>query len=140
MIHCGFHQADDGHVHLHVVLCCDLQALVHELRITNQVMYVNPAVEDAQYQLLQELFAWEAIVTMLPRIQHSRYQVRIRAVDRFVPYGNLSHGASVERLEFCSLLYYLILFVCVYLYIYLFFTYLICWFLHCLFLFLSVYA
>ncbi|XP_076442165.1 cytoplasmic dynein 1 heavy chain 1-like isoform X5 [Babylonia areolata] len=52
-----------------------IKPLVHELRITNQVMYVNPPVEDAQYQLLQELFAWEAIITNLPRIQHSRYQV-----------------------------------------------------------------
>lgn len=60
------------------MFCSDLQPLVHELRITNQVMYVNPPVEDAQYQLLQELFAWEAIVTMLPRIQHSRYQVRLQ--------------------------------------------------------------
>ena len=58
-------------------VCTAVQPLVHELRITNQVMYVNPPVEDAQYQLLQELFAWEAIVTMLPRIQHSRYQVGI---------------------------------------------------------------
>ncbi|KAK7504322.1 hypothetical protein BaRGS_00004626, partial [Batillaria attramentaria] len=53
----------------------NIKPLIHELRITNQLMYVNPPVEDAQYQLLQELFAWEAIVTMLPRIQHSRYQV-----------------------------------------------------------------
>jgi dynein heavy chain 1 len=52
--------------------------LVHELRITNQLMFVNPSVEDAQYQLLQELFAWEAIITQLPRIQHSRYQVCIQ--------------------------------------------------------------
>ena len=64
------------------MFCSDLQPLVHELRITNQVMYVNPPVEDAQYQLLQELFAWEAIVTMLPRIQHSRYQVRLQIWQR----------------------------------------------------------
>ncbi|XP_014790579.2 cytoplasmic dynein 1 heavy chain 1 [Octopus bimaculoides] len=50
-------------------------ALVHELRITNQLIYVNPPVEDARYHIMQELFAWEAIVTSLPRIQHSRYQV-----------------------------------------------------------------
>ena len=69
-------------------LCCiDFQPLVHELRITNQVMYVNPPVEDAQYQLLQELFAWEAIITMLPRIQHSRYQVRMQTFGKFLPYN-----------------------------------------------------
>uniref|UniRef100_A0A0L8I729 Dynein heavy chain, cytosolic n=1 Tax=Octopus bimaculoides TaxID=37653 RepID=A0A0L8I729_OCTBM len=53
----------------------DQEALVHELRITNQLIYVNPPVEDARYHIMQELFAWEAIVTSLPRIQHSRYQV-----------------------------------------------------------------
>lgn len=52
-----------------------IKALVHELRITNQLIYVNPPVEDARYHIMQELFAWEAIVTSLPRIQHSRYQV-----------------------------------------------------------------
>lgn len=53
-----------------------LQALIHELRITNQVIYVQPSVEDARFNIMQELFAWEAIITSLPRIQHSRYQVQ----------------------------------------------------------------
>ncbi|RUS77140.1 hypothetical protein EGW08_015096 [Elysia chlorotica] len=56
-----------------------IKSLVHELRITNQLMYVNPPLEDAQYNLLQELFAWQAIITTLPRIQHSRYQVGLQS-------------------------------------------------------------
>ncbi|XP_059178510.1 cytoplasmic dynein 1 heavy chain 1-like isoform X2 [Physella acuta] len=56
-----------------------IKSLVHELRITNQLMYVSPPVEDAQFNILQELFAWEAVITSLPRIQHSRYQVGLQA-------------------------------------------------------------
>ena len=52
------------------------QTFVHELRITNQLIYVSPPVEDARVNIMQELFGWEAIVTSLPRIKHSRYQVR----------------------------------------------------------------
>ncbi|XP_012938795.1 cytoplasmic dynein 1 heavy chain 1 [Aplysia californica] len=56
-----------------------IKSLVHELRITNQLMYVSPPTEDAQFKILQELFAWEAVVTSLPRIQHSRYQVGLQS-------------------------------------------------------------
>ena len=52
-----------------------LQQHGYELRIMNQMMYLNPPVEEAQQNLLQELFSWEAILLSLPRIQHSRYQV-----------------------------------------------------------------
>lgn len=51
------------------------QDLIHEIRVTNQIMYLQPPVEDAREQLHHEMFAWEAVVTQLPRIQHSRYQV-----------------------------------------------------------------
>ncbi|XP_074643936.1 cytoplasmic dynein 1 heavy chain 1-like isoform X2 [Tubulanus polymorphus] len=52
-----------------------IKSLIHELRITNQLMYLNPPLEDARFNLLQDLFLWEAIIVKLPRIQHSRYQV-----------------------------------------------------------------
>ena len=52
-----------------------LQELIHELRITNQMMYLHPPVEAARESLHQEMFAWEAVVLQLPRVQHSRYQV-----------------------------------------------------------------
>ncbi|KAK6191509.1 hypothetical protein SNE40_003176 [Patella caerulea] len=53
-----------------------IKPLIHELRITNQVIYLNPPMEDARFNILQELFAWEAVITGLPRIQHSRYKVQ----------------------------------------------------------------
>ena len=49
--------------------------MIHELRITNQVMYLNPPLEEARFHITQELFSWQAVITTLPRIQHSRYQV-----------------------------------------------------------------
>ena len=54
------------------------QTFVHELRITNQLIYVNPPVEEARVNIMQELFSWEAIIASLPRIKHSRYQVRYK--------------------------------------------------------------
>lgn len=52
-----------------------IQVQVHEIRITNQVMYVSPSVEEARFNLLQELFAWENVILTLNRIESSRYQV-----------------------------------------------------------------
>lgn len=54
-----------------------LQNVVHELRITNQVIYLNPPIEDCRYKLFQELFAWKMVILSLPRIQSQRYQVRL---------------------------------------------------------------
>uniref|UniRef100_T1JGT9 Dynein heavy chain, cytoplasmic n=1 Tax=Strigamia maritima TaxID=126957 RepID=T1JGT9_STRMM len=50
-------------------------ALVHEVRITNQMMYLHPSIEEARYNIMQQLFGWEAIVLALNRIQSTRYQV-----------------------------------------------------------------
>lgn len=36
---------------------------LHEVRITNQTMYLYPSIEDARFQIMQQLFAWQAIVT-----------------------------------------------------------------------------
>lgn len=49
--------------------------LVHEVRITNQVIYVSPSVEEARYNIMQQLFAWQNVVLLQNRIQSSRYQV-----------------------------------------------------------------
>ena len=48
---------------------------MHELRITNQVMYLSPPLEDVRVCLIDELTAWEANVIGLSRISHARYQV-----------------------------------------------------------------
>ncbi|CAB0033630.1 unnamed protein product [Trichogramma brassicae] len=52
-----------------------IQNQFHEVRITNQTMYLYPSIEDARFQIMQQLFAWQAIVTSQTRIQSSRYQV-----------------------------------------------------------------
>ncbi|XP_049288218.1 dynein heavy chain, cytoplasmic isoform X3 [Anopheles funestus] len=52
-----------------------IQRAIHEIRITNQQMYLYPSIEEARFQIMQQLFAWEAIVTSQTRLQSSRYQV-----------------------------------------------------------------
>ncbi|XP_063040383.1 cytoplasmic dynein 1 heavy chain 1 isoform X1 [Engraulis encrasicolus] len=54
-----------------------IKNIVHELRITNQVIYLNPPIEDCRYKLYQELFAWKMVILALPRIQSQRYQVGV---------------------------------------------------------------
>lgn len=41
----------------------EIQNQLHEVRITNQTMYLFPSIEDARFQIMQQLFAWQAIVT-----------------------------------------------------------------------------
>ncbi|XP_047193613.1 cytoplasmic dynein 1 heavy chain 1 isoform X1 [Scophthalmus maximus] len=54
-----------------------IKNVVHELRITNQVIYLNPPIEDCRYMLYQEMFAWKMVILSLPRIQSQRYQVGV---------------------------------------------------------------
>ncbi|XP_060529688.1 dynein heavy chain, cytoplasmic isoform X3 [Cylas formicarius] len=54
-----------------------IQTMVHEVRITNQTMYLYPSIEEARFQIMQQMFAWQAIVTSQQRLQSSRYQVGI---------------------------------------------------------------
>ncbi|XP_026482181.1 dynein heavy chain, cytoplasmic isoform X8 [Ctenocephalides felis] len=54
-----------------------IQMAVHEIRITNQQMYLFPSIEEARFQITQQLFAWQAIVTSQTRLQSSRYQVGV---------------------------------------------------------------
>lgn len=60
-----------------IIWCWNLvhvQKFVHELRITNQVMYLNPPVEEVRMNVIGELYAWESNILTLSRITHSRYQ------------------------------------------------------------------
>ncbi|XP_039279680.1 dynein heavy chain, cytoplasmic [Nilaparvata lugens] len=52
-----------------------IQVMIHEVRITNQIMYLFPSIEEARLQIIQQMFQWEAIVTSQIRLQSSRYQV-----------------------------------------------------------------
>uniref|UniRef100_A0A8C0GMH1 Dynein cytoplasmic 1 heavy chain 1 n=1 Tax=Chelonoidis abingdonii TaxID=106734 RepID=A0A8C0GMH1_CHEAB len=54
-----------------------IKNIVHELRITNQVIYLNPPIEECRYKLYQEMFSWKMVILSLPRIQSQRYQVGV---------------------------------------------------------------
>ena len=45
---------------------------MHDIRITNQIMYLHPPIEDCWYNVLQKLLAWQAVVTSQNRIQSNR--------------------------------------------------------------------
>ena len=48
------------------------QRQMHDIRITNQIMYLHPTIEDCRYYMLQKLLAWQAVVTSQNRIQINR--------------------------------------------------------------------
>ncbi|KAI7869607.1 dynein heavy chain [Mucor mucedo] len=52
----------------------DLQPIVHEIRIRNQLMYLDPPIEQARTSWWFQLHDWLAVVCHLPRIQSSRYE------------------------------------------------------------------
>ena len=52
-----------------------IKKMLHDIRITNQIMYLHPSIEDCRCTVMQQLFAWEAVVTSQERIQSTRYQV-----------------------------------------------------------------
>ncbi|XP_073982188.1 dynein heavy chain, cytoplasmic isoform X4 [Rhodnius prolixus] len=55
--------------------------LTHEVRITNQIMYLYPSVEEARFLIMQQLFSWQAVVTRQIRLQSSRYQVGLDRIS-----------------------------------------------------------
>ncbi|KAK3828336.1 MAG: dynein heavy chain [Benniella sp.] len=52
-----------------------LKVLVHEIRIKNQVMYLDPPVEQARASWYSQLHDWLSVVCTLNRIQSSRYEI-----------------------------------------------------------------
>ncbi|CAG0913348.1 unnamed protein product [Notodromas monacha] len=56
-----------------------IKRMVHELRITNQIMYLHPHMEATRHQLYCELFAWENVILLQDRIQSTRYQVALES-------------------------------------------------------------
>ena len=46
-----------------------IRKMMHDIRITNQIMYLHPSIESCRCDVLQQLFAWEAVVTSQERIQ-----------------------------------------------------------------------
>ncbi|XP_065167911.1 dynein heavy chain, cytoplasmic isoform X2 [Atheta coriaria] len=70
----------------------EIKTVVHEVRITNQTMYLFPSIEEARFQIMQQMFAWQAIVTSQQRLQSTRYQV---GVDK---HGNESYRKILTKL------------------------------------------
>ena len=52
-----------------------ITSMVHEIQIRNQVMYLNPPPETAREQLFHQLQEYLGVITNIPRIQSSRFQV-----------------------------------------------------------------
>ncbi|VDK17416.1 unnamed protein product [Anisakis simplex] len=59
------------------VLLPALQPIVLEMRVTSQVMYVSPSIEQARAHLLDQLLAWQSIVISQPRISSTRFQLAL---------------------------------------------------------------
>ncbi|KAF9287595.1 hypothetical protein BGZ68_001583 [Mortierella alpina] len=58
-----------------------LKVLVHEIRIKNQVMYLDPPVEQARASWYNQLHDWLSVVCTLTRIQSSRYEIGLVVQD-----------------------------------------------------------
>ncbi|KAF8934382.1 dynein heavy chain [Dissophora ornata] len=69
-----------------------LKVLVHEIRIRNQVMYLDPPVEQARASWYSQLHDWLSVVCTLTRIQSSRYEIGLAVQE------------SVEDLTYSDLL------------------------------------
>ncbi|RUP48413.1 dynein heavy chain [Jimgerdemannia flammicorona] len=80
-----------------------LKPLVHEIRIRNQVMFLDPPIEQARASWYYQLHDWLAIVCYLNRVQSSRYEIglKVRAVELHeTTYASLLthlNGKSLER-------------------------------------------
>jgi len=55
-----------------------LTPVTHELRIRNQVIYLDPPVEHARADWYGQLQAWLAVVCGLKRVQSSRYEIGLK--------------------------------------------------------------
>ncbi|KAI9494709.1 dynein heavy chain [Zychaea mexicana] len=58
-----------------------LQTLVHEVRIRNQVMYLDPPIEQARASWWSQLHDWLSTICHLPRVQSSRYEGGLSVKD-----------------------------------------------------------
>ncbi|KAI0292242.1 cytoplasmic dynein heavy chain 1 [Multifurca ochricompacta] len=55
-----------------------LKPIVHEIRIQNQVIFLDPPIEYARQTWLQQLHDWLGVVCRLRRIQSSRYEIGLQ--------------------------------------------------------------
>ncbi|KAF8919991.1 dynein heavy chain [Mucidula mucida] len=55
-----------------------VRPLVHEIRIQNQVIFLDPPIEHARASWLHQLHEWLGVVCRLRRIQSSRYEIGLQ--------------------------------------------------------------
>lgn len=74
-----------------------LKVLVHEIRIKNQVMYLDPPVEQARVSWYSQLHEWLSVVCTLTRIQSSRYEIGLAVKDSLedLTYSDLVNSAPL---------------------------------------------
>ncbi|TFK68520.1 hypothetical protein BDN72DRAFT_677591 [Pluteus cervinus] len=70
-----------------------LKPIVHEIRIQNQVIFLDPPIEYARATWIKELHDWLGVVCRLRRIQSSRYEI-----------GLQMQGANLSETTYTSLL------------------------------------
>ncbi|KAF2261353.1 hypothetical protein CC78DRAFT_619491 [Lojkania enalia] len=58
-----------------------LSRLTLEITMRNQVIYLNPPIEYARANWLEQLQQWLAVICTLQKIKASRYEMRLEAVD-----------------------------------------------------------
>ncbi|KAK0199499.1 dynein heavy chain, N-terminal region 1-domain-containing protein [Desarmillaria ectypa] len=55
-----------------------VKPLVHEIRIQNQVIFLDPPIEHARASWIHQLHKWLGVVCRLQRIQSSRYEIGLQ--------------------------------------------------------------
>ncbi|KAF9140779.1 hypothetical protein BGX30_005985 [Mortierella sp. GBA39] len=77
-----------------------LKVLIHEIRIKNQVMYLDPPVEQARVSWYSQLHDWLSVVCTLTRIQSSRYEIDLAVQDNA---GDLTYSDLLTKIPDDSL-------------------------------------
>lgn len=76
--------------------------LVHEIRIKNQVIYLDPPVEFARANWYRQLHQWLGVICQLPRLQSQRYDLGLKLRDEDTgdkTYLSLMEKFSPETLQ-----------------------------------------
>lgn len=55
-----------------------VKPIVHEIRIQNQVIFLDPPIEYARETWVKQLHEWLGIICRLRRIQSSRYEIGLQ--------------------------------------------------------------
>ncbi|CAJ0934299.1 unnamed protein product, partial [Mesorhabditis belari] len=77
-----------------------------EIRLTAQTIYVSPSIEQARARLLEQLFDWQSIVTLQPRVSSTRFQLAMNSDTLEKTYKDvlsaLPGGLSVLELAYST--------------------------------------